>query len=190
VRTIGWVNFLDDSSQTPHMKLPAIDQVFGVAQATGQAKSKAIRDLLKIRLFDTEWTLPSRIGQNPMAWMIQVNGLLVDARSMPREIQEEAFRKGLIPHLPAEAAEEPLAADPDRELAEATGNLSQNAAADAACLVGELHLRQGEYEKAVQAFTQAIEGSASADAYEGRAKAYRALADRDERKVLERRLQP
>src|SRR5262245_35587644 len=29
VRTIGCVNFLDDSSQTPHMKLTAIDKAFG-----------------------------------------------------------------------------------------------------------------------------------------------------------------
>src|SRR3977135_2201368 len=26
IRTIGWVNFLDDRSQSPHMKLPAILQ--------------------------------------------------------------------------------------------------------------------------------------------------------------------
>ena len=30
VRTIGWVNFLDDKSQTPHMKLTAIDKAFGI----------------------------------------------------------------------------------------------------------------------------------------------------------------
>jgi hypothetical protein len=30
IRTIGWVNFLDDRSQTPHMKLPVIDKAFGV----------------------------------------------------------------------------------------------------------------------------------------------------------------
>jgi hypothetical protein len=35
-----------------------------------------------------------------MAWFIQVNGLIVDARRAPREIQEEAFRQGLIPYLP------------------------------------------------------------------------------------------
>jgi len=28
--------------------------------------------------------------------MIQVNGLIVDARHLPRDIQEEAYRKGLI----------------------------------------------------------------------------------------------
>jgi hypothetical protein len=30
VRTIGWVNFLDDKSQSPHMKMTAIDKAFGV----------------------------------------------------------------------------------------------------------------------------------------------------------------
>src|SRR5438445_4255770 len=49
VRTIGWVNFLDDRSQKPHMKLTAIDKAFGVAESTGQAKAKAILDLLRVR---------------------------------------------------------------------------------------------------------------------------------------------
>jgi hypothetical protein len=35
-----------------------------------------------------------------MVWMIQVNGFMVDARSLEREIQEEALRKGLIPYIP------------------------------------------------------------------------------------------
>ena len=34
-----------------------------------------------------------------MVWMIQVNGFMVDARSLKSEIQEEALRKGLIPYL-------------------------------------------------------------------------------------------
>jgi hypothetical protein len=34
--------------------------------------------------------------------MITVNGLIIDARSAPRHIQEEAFRKGLIPYIPGE----------------------------------------------------------------------------------------
>lgn len=101
VRTIGWVNFLDDKTQQPHMKMADVDAAFGVSSGTGQAKSKAIRDLLKIRPFDTKWTLPSRMAGNPMVWLIQVNGLLVDARVLPREIQQEAFERGLIPYVPA-----------------------------------------------------------------------------------------
>src|SRR4051794_40626373 len=49
VRTIGWVNFLDGGSRKPYVKLTAIDKAFGVAESTGQGKSKAIRTMLKIR---------------------------------------------------------------------------------------------------------------------------------------------
>lgn len=102
LRVIGWVNFLDDSSNKPHLKLTAIDKAFGVAESTGQGKAKAIRDLLKIRQFDFRWMLRRRIEESPMAWTISVNGFFVDARQLKREVQEEAFRKGLIPYIPEE----------------------------------------------------------------------------------------
>jgi hypothetical protein len=105
VRAIGFVNFLDDPSQQPHMKMTDIDQAFDVSTGTGQGRSKAIRDMLRINRFEPEWTLPSRMDGNFMVWMIQVNGLIVDARHMPREIQEEAFRRGMIPYIPADRAE-------------------------------------------------------------------------------------
>jgi hypothetical protein len=113
VRTIGWVNFLDDSSQTPHMKLTAIDKAFGVGESTGQGKSMLIRKMFKIRPMDPAWSLRSRIEQNPMAWMIQVNGFLVDARFLKRKIQEEALRKGLIPYIPERP--QPMTDDEDDE---------------------------------------------------------------------------
>jgi hypothetical protein len=40
------------------------------------------------------------MDENPRAWFIMVNGLIVDARHMPREIQEIAYEKGLIPYIP------------------------------------------------------------------------------------------
>jgi len=102
LRVIGWVNFLDDSSNSPHMKLTAIDKAFGVAESTGQGKAKAIRDLLKIHQFDFRWMLRQRIETTSMVWMIEVNGLPLDVRHLRREIQEEAFQKGLIPYIPGE----------------------------------------------------------------------------------------
>ena len=57
------------------------------------------------------------------------------------------------------------------------------AAADMRCLVGEMHLNNGEYHKAIEAFTRALQSNPTADVYEGRARAYRALADEDERKA-------
>jgi hypothetical protein len=104
VRVVGWVNFLGDPSQPHHMRMTDIDERMGVSEATGSAKATTIRKLVKIRPLDPEWTLPSLMDQNPVAWMIQVNGLIVDARRLPREIQEEAFRKGLIPYIPDDRA--------------------------------------------------------------------------------------
>jgi Domain of unknown function (DUF6398) len=102
VRAIGWVNFLDDPSQQPHLKLTDIDKAFGVGASTGQAKSMLIRKLFKMRRFDVEWTLPSRIDDNPLVWMLEVNGFMMDIRDCPREAQEIAFEKGLIPYIPAD----------------------------------------------------------------------------------------
>jgi hypothetical protein len=35
-----------------------------------------------------------------MAWMIIVDGFVLNARTMPREVQKIAYRKGLIPYIP------------------------------------------------------------------------------------------
>jgi hypothetical protein len=94
VRTIGVVNFLPDPSQNPHMRLTEVDEAFGVSESTGQAKSLAIRKAFKIHQFDREWTLPRRMNSNPMAWMVEVNGLLMDMRYAPKNIQEIAYNKG------------------------------------------------------------------------------------------------
>jgi hypothetical protein len=102
IHAIGTANFLFDRSQTPHCSANTIYDFFGISPGTGQAKSKKIRELLKIRHFSVEWTLPSKVGDNPMIWMLHVNGMLVDVRHMPREVQEIAFQKGLIPFIPAD----------------------------------------------------------------------------------------
>lgn len=109
VRAIGWVNFLDDPSRPVHVKSVDIDKAFGISTGTGQAKSKAIRDLLKLTPFDRDWTPPSQMDRNPMAWLVTVNGLVVDVRHMPREVQEEAAARGLIPYLPGSPAGGPKA---------------------------------------------------------------------------------
>ena len=103
VYTIGSVNFLFDKSQTPHMRADDLCAWFGVAASTGGNKAKKIRDMLRITLFDSKWMLPGMVDKHPMTWMISVNGFIMDARSLPRPLQEEAYRKGLIPYLPGTA---------------------------------------------------------------------------------------
>ncbi len=65
-----------------------------------QAKSKQIRDLLGMYPMDPDWSIPSMIDQNPLVWMLEINGLIIDVRHAPREIQEEALRRGLSPISP------------------------------------------------------------------------------------------
>ncbi len=102
VHALGFVNFLTDKSQDPHMNNADLCKAFGIAKSTGASKSKTVRDALKMQRMDANWCLPSRMDSSPMIWMIMVNGLIMDARSLPREIQEIAYAKGLIPYIPAD----------------------------------------------------------------------------------------
>jgi hypothetical protein len=100
VYSVGRVNFLFDKSQALHIRADELCQHFGLSPKTGSAKSTAIMNLLKSGQADPNWTLPSRMADNPVAWLIQLDGLIVDARIMPRDVQEKAFSLGLIPYLP------------------------------------------------------------------------------------------
>ncbi len=99
---IGMVNFLYDSSQQPHISAGDLYKAFGVSASSGGAKSKLVRDVLDMHQMDPDWTVPSKMSGNLMAWMIMVNGIIVDARTAPRPIQEIAYAQGAIPYIPDE----------------------------------------------------------------------------------------
>jgi hypothetical protein len=105
VYALGYVNFLHDPGQTPHMKSTEIAKGFGISVATMQAKAKIIREGLDLMPFHPDWWLPSRMDDNPMVWMLKVNGFLMDIRMAPREVQVAAYEKGLIPYVPADRKE-------------------------------------------------------------------------------------
>jgi hypothetical protein len=102
VRAIGGVNFLHDKSQKPYMRSTDIDHYLGISFSAAAAKLAAIRKMLRMYQFDPNWTLPSHLENNPLVWMVEVNGFPVDIRIAPREVQEIAFNKGLIPYIPAD----------------------------------------------------------------------------------------
>jgi hypothetical protein len=103
---LGQINFLSDRSTTPYMAMADLCGHFGIAASTGGNKAKLIRNTLAMRQFDHTWTLPSRLASSPLAWMIEVNGFVVDARHLPIAVQAVAVEKGLIPfvHRPADEA--------------------------------------------------------------------------------------
>ena len=100
IYALGFANFLFDKSNPPYMKASELCEGFGVSQGSGSAKSKIIRDAFKMMQMDPEWCLPSMMADNLLLWMLSVNGVMVDIRQAPRELQEAAYRQGLIPYIP------------------------------------------------------------------------------------------
>jgi len=103
---LGQVNFLFDPEQEPHMRADQLCKHFGISPSTGGAKAKAIRDALKMDSLDPRWSLPSQLNQHPTAWLIMLDGFIVDARQTPVEIQRRAYELGLIPYVYAERLKE------------------------------------------------------------------------------------
>jgi hypothetical protein len=99
---LGKINFLSDRSTQPYMAMADLCTAFGVGQSTASAKAKIILRTLKTHQLDPKWSLPSLLNMNPLAWMVQINGILIDIRDMPRDIQEIAHAKGVIPYIPGD----------------------------------------------------------------------------------------
>ena len=109
VYALGHVNFLSDPASEPCVTADQLSAAFGVATSTMSSKARQVRDLLRISHFSPEFQRADVVAQNPLAWIIEVNGLAVDARHVPPGIQAEAYRRGLIPYIPAPGPDETAA---------------------------------------------------------------------------------
>ena len=109
VYALGHVNFLSNPASEPCMTADQLSAAFGVAKSTMTSKARQVRDLLRISHFSPEFQRADVAAQNPLAWIIDVNGLAVDARHVPPGIQAEAYRRGLIPYIPALGPDETVA---------------------------------------------------------------------------------
>ena len=102
VYAIGSNNFIFDKSQPIHMKSADIVGWFGISKSTASGKVSDINRVLNLSYRNYEYLLSSHIDDNPMIWLLNVNGLFVDIRAMPRDAQVVAYEKGLIPYIPAD----------------------------------------------------------------------------------------
>ena len=102
IYALGKINFLSDRSTQPYMTMADLCRAFGVGQAAASAKSRIILRTLRTHQLDPNWSLPSFVDMNPLVWMVEINGILIDLRDMPREVQEIAYAKGMIPYIPAD----------------------------------------------------------------------------------------
>ncbi|MCL2135649.1 MAG: DUF6398 domain-containing protein [Candidatus Bathyarchaeota archaeon] len=102
IYAIGSSNFIFDKSQPINMSADEIAEWFSLSKSTAGSKAAEVNKLLDLSYFNAEFQLKGLVAENPAIWYLTVNGLIVDIRAMPRELQEEAFRKGLIPYIPAD----------------------------------------------------------------------------------------
>ncbi len=102
VHALCTINFGFDKTNKPYTDLLIICEFFDVAKSTTAGKGKKVRELLKMTYHNFDWALQRLVDESSMYWMITYNGYIVDARSMPIEVQEIAFEKGFIPYIPAD----------------------------------------------------------------------------------------
>jgi hypothetical protein len=101
---VGQINFLFDPTQTPHLTAKQLAERLGVGQTTMANKAGLINRTLDIGMFEPDLTREAMLVQHPMAWIVEVDGLLIDARTLPPELQDEARRRGLIPDVDRRSA--------------------------------------------------------------------------------------
>lgn len=101
VYALGQANFLSDPATEPCVTADQLSEAFGVVKSTMGKKARQVGDLLQISPYSLEFQRADVAEQNPLVWMIELNGLVVDARHVPLAIQMEACRRGFIPYVPA-----------------------------------------------------------------------------------------
>ena len=101
VYALGQANFLFDPAIGPTVTADQLSEAFGVAKTTMGSKARQVRGLLRISPFSPEFERADVAAQNPLKWIIEVDGLAVDVRHVPLDIQVAAFERGLIPYVPA-----------------------------------------------------------------------------------------
>jgi hypothetical protein len=99
VYAFGTLNFLFDRSQAPYIRFEELCIAFGINKSSAANKARLIRDMLNMSQFDATWFLPGRMEDSSIARLIEVDGFIMDARSLPRAMQELAYQKKLIPYI-------------------------------------------------------------------------------------------
>jgi hypothetical protein len=102
--TVGSINFLFDPSQEPHLRADELAALTGVAKSTMANKAGLIRRTLRLGPIEPELCRQELLAHHPYAWLVEVDGFIMDVRALPQPLQDEARRRGLVPPSPGSAA--------------------------------------------------------------------------------------
>jgi uncharacterized protein DUF6398 len=107
VYAVGQLNFVFDPAQTPHATADQLSGWLGVKKTTMANKARWIRDTLKLSHLDGEFMRRDLVEASPLTWLLEVDGMLVDIRRAPVQVQVHAFELGLIPFVPGAGDDRP-----------------------------------------------------------------------------------
>jgi len=97
---VGSINFLFDPSQEPHLRADELAVLTGVAKATMANKAALIRRTVRLGPLEPELCRRELLARHPFAWLVEIDGLIVDVRALPQSLQDDARRRGLVPGSP------------------------------------------------------------------------------------------
>lgn len=100
VYAVGQLNFIFDPAQHPHTTADQLSDWLEVKKTTMANKAAMIRRTMGLTHYEPEFMRQDLIDSHPFTWMLEIDGLPVDARHLPRDLQHEAFILGLIPQIP------------------------------------------------------------------------------------------
>ena len=72
-----------------------------VKKTTMANKAGLINRILDLSVFEADLTRIEVLERHPLAWLVEVDGFILDARSLPPDLLAEARRRGLVPDLEA-----------------------------------------------------------------------------------------
>ncbi len=98
--TVGRYNFLFEGGEKPQMTRDELGKLTGVPKRKMAEKSKEIRDFLRMGDLEPELMKRKYVHAIVNPYHLMVDGLIVDARSLPREARDDAVRRGLVPPIP------------------------------------------------------------------------------------------
>lgn len=88
IHALGQINFLFDQNTKPYVSAELIAEYFNTSTSTTGQKAKKIRDMFRLRYFDTEFSTSSIKEQNPFSEMVSINGFLIPKNFLFRYNQE------------------------------------------------------------------------------------------------------
>lgn len=90
--------------KTPYLSADQLARHVGVVKTTMANKAALITKTLNLGIYELDLIRLAMLEQHPLTWMVMVNGFIVDVRTLPPEIQDEARRRRAVPDIEARRA--------------------------------------------------------------------------------------